>query len=528
MADVTFEPVDRDDTVVMAPVEAELMASVADMPADDVTALGPTPAPRRRRAGLIVTLSLLAVLVVAAIVGFFTARWYFSERVAPGVRFGSVSVVGQNREELTDTVEQAVKDSALTLKTQDGDNVKASLDDLGANVDIDGTVDALLDAKGVDSIGDEFTRINPFIATDVPLKAAVDDTAMDQWLTSTLVQEDEQARPSTVAYDANAKAFAAAEGRDGKSPERKNVRAAVDRAIASPGQTSSVEVTFNTVTMPISLQTAQQAADQANQRLAKPIVLNNSQNKEFTLPADQIAAWIQPKSDLKAGTITLEYDEAAVKSYLAKTLPGQLNQDMVKEKNITDKNGGRVLITEVKGVDAVAVENTDATAGEVVTALQKGEGGQITAKVKVTPHETESRVVDYESPNGDPHAVINLSEQRAYLYRGSTLAYSFNVSTGKPSTATDTGTFVVHTKYKVQTMRGADYVTPNVPWVTYYNGGEGFHGASWNPDGIATGDPRSHGCTNMNVSDAKIVYDFLPVGAMVQVIGSTPTGPVRG
>ena len=104
---------------------------------------------------------------------------------------------------------------------------------------------------------------------------------------------------------------------------------------------------------------------------------------------------------------------------------------------------------------------------------------------------------------------------------------TFIVSTGKPSTPTDNGTFFVHTKYQSQTMRGEDYVTPNVPWVTYYNQGEGFHGAPWNTAGIASGTPKSHGCTNMHVEDAKWVYDFLPIGAMVQIVGTTPTSAVR-
>ena len=31
----------------------------------------------------------------------------------------------------------------------------------------------------------------------------------------------------------------------------------------------------------------------------------------------------------------------------------------------------------------------------------------------------------------------------------------------------------------------------------------------------------------MNPDDAKWVYDFLPIGGMVEVVGSTPTGAVR-
>ena len=40
---------------------------------------------KKRKLPLIITGIVLAVLVVAAIAGFFTARWYFQDKAAPGV-----------------------------------------------------------------------------------------------------------------------------------------------------------------------------------------------------------------------------------------------------------------------------------------------------------------------------------------------------------------------------------------------------------------------------------------------------------
>ena len=65
----------------------------------------------------------------------------------------------------------------------------------------------------------------------------------------------------------------------------------------------------------------------------------------------------------------------------------------------------------------MAVQSTDETAAQVLDALNAGRGAELTATVKVTDHKTESRKVDYTSPNGDPHMVINLSEQKVYAYK---------------------------------------------------------------------------------------------------------------
>ncbi|MDN6554150.1 MAG: hypothetical protein L0K48_04120, partial [Bifidobacterium mongoliense] len=44
----------------------------------------------------IVLLSILAALIVLMVGSFFAARAYFQDRVAPGVSFGNVSVVGKD------------------------------------------------------------------------------------------------------------------------------------------------------------------------------------------------------------------------------------------------------------------------------------------------------------------------------------------------------------------------------------------------------------------------------------------------
>ena len=420
-------------------------AAVAMNPADDA-ALGKgvsaakTKNPKR---GMIIAFSIIGALLVLLVAVFFGTNWYFQDRVAPGVRFGNVSVMGKTESKLTGIVNQAVSDSAITVTDSEGNNVKAGLDKLGVTVNVKQTVRNLLDAKS----GNMFTRINPFAKQDVRLSATTDNYKLSTYLT-------------------------------------------------------------------------------ANKRLTSSLVIGNSKGKTFTLPADEIAKWIQVKPDIQKGTITLAYDQDAIKTYLSQNLAKKLDQDMVVEKNITNTDGTVLTVTQ-KGVDGVAVQSTDETAAQVLDALNAGRGAELTATVKVTDHKTESRKVDYTSPNGDPHMVINLSEQKVYAYKGSTLVKTFIVSTGKPSTPTDNGTFFVHTKYQSQTMRGEGYVTPNVPWVTYYNQGEGFHGAPWNTAGIASGTPKSHGCTNMRVEDAKWVYDFLPIGAMVQIVGTTPTSAVR-
>ena len=158
-----FSPMDDDRTVAMPPV-----GGVATMTMGEDAIVLPGDEEKRPNAKLpwIITFSVIGALLVLAVAGLFTARWYFSDKAAPGVTLGQISVVGQDRDRLTDTVTRAVADSTLTVADPDGQEIKASLEELGVSVDVDATVDALLNAKtdgdatGVHALLSDFARLN--------------------------------------------------------------------------------------------------------------------------------------------------------------------------------------------------------------------------------------------------------------------------------------------------------------------------------------------------------------------------------
>lgn len=523
-------PYDDDSTVAMSPIDDIPMAMSIEelaMPVDDKRGAN-TKLPWIIAIGVIV----LLVLIVA---GLFGTRWYFSDKAAPGVTIGQISVVGQDREQLTDTVNRAVTDSAITVDGGNGAEVKASLADLGVDVDVDATVDALLDAKsdttatGWRALLDDIARLNPFTDATVGLVADYDEFTANTFLTDAFVSDDQKAVASTIAYNPDDGQFAVTVGRTGRAPKLDAVNTAVNAAIAAPGTEATVTIDYADVDMPVSEEAAQQAADDANRRLDNAIVLTNANDTTFEIPSDVIASWIKPTVDLDAGTITLQYDESAIKTYLASELPKQLNEEKVDQEDVVD-NSGNVLVTRVHGVKGVAVKDTDTTAGQVLDALTTGDGGTIEVQSDVTDYETVQKKVEMR-------IVVDKWAQTATVYNQNTVVKTFPVCTGKPNSfsETDNGTFYIYLKYAVQDMTGSNedgskYLSKGVKWVSYFNGGEGFHTADWNYSGIASGNPAasgSHGCVNMYEADAKWVYDNCPEGTIVQVINSTNPSAAR-
>lgn len=128
-----------------------------------------------------------------------------------------------------------------------------------------------------------------------------------------------------------------------------------------------------------------------------------------------------------------------------------------------------------------------------------------------------TRVLGATTNAADKRIEVDLSHQKVYAYEGNTKVYEFVVSTGKWG-RTPTGEFTIWTKVKSTLMSGGNraigtyYYLPNVPWVMFFAGGSvaksaGFslHGTYWHHN---FGHPMSHGCINMEIADAKTLFDW--------------------
>lgn len=118
---------------------------------------------------------------------------------------------------------------------------------------------------------------------------------------------------------------------------------------------------------------------------------------------------------------------------------------------------------------------------------------------------------------GEKVIYVDLSNQRLFAYQGNDLIYSFLVSTGKWG-RTPTGTFTIANKFRFVGMSGGSvalhtyYNLPNVPYTMFFGNAQipaskGFslHGTYWHNN---FGVPMSHGCINMKISEAGLLYNW--------------------
>jgi len=139
---------------------------------------------------------------------------------------------------------------------------------------------------------------------------------------------------------------------------------------------------------------------------------------------------------------------------------------------------------------------------------------------------------------GRPSMVVNLSEQKAYLYRGKHLTASSRISSGREGHRTPTGRFRVIRKHedhrsslygdyvdresgrvvranvdmrKHRKPRGTRYVGAAMPFYVEFSPSYGLHA------GYLPGVPASHGCIRMPYWKARQFYRETRIGTPVVV-----------
>ena len=118
--------------------------------------------------------------------------------------------------------------------------------------------------------------------------------------------------------------------------------------------------------------------------------------------------------------------------------------------------------------------------------------------------------------------VIDLSEQKLYMYENQDAIGEFLVSTGKPGYATPVGEFAIYNRFE-RAWSGAYGL-----WMPFWmavtaDGKFGIHELPEWPGGYKEGVdhlgiPVSHGCIRLGVGPAEMVYNWAEIGTQVEII----------
>ncbi len=129
-----------------------------------------------------------------------------------------------------------------------------------------------------------------------------------------------------------------------------------------------------------------------------------------------------------------------------------------------------------------------------------------------------------EPDRGGKWVKVSISRQRCWVYDGDTLLYEWVCSTGRASSPTKPGTYVIQSK--IRTAYGSAWNIWMPYWLgLYWAGGteNGFHGMPWNAaTGRQTwpglvGTPITYGCIMLTNENAKILWEMAYIGMPVTI-----------
>lgn len=118
---------------------------------------------------------------------------------------------------------------------------------------------------------------------------------------------------------------------------------------------------------------------------------------------------------------------------------------------------------------------------------------------------------------GGDYIEADLTHQHLYVYQDGQIAFETDFVSGKmniePSCATPPGIFGLTYKTRNATLRGADYESFVNYWMPFF-GNYGMHDATWRRDfgGTIFLDHGSHGCINLPLDAAAIIYEYVSTG----------------
>ena len=126
-------------------------------------------------------------------------------------------------------------------------------------------------------------------------------------------------------------------------------------------------------------------------------------------------------------------------------------------------------------------------------------------------------------PSATPYVYVLVNKtvpQTLTLWNNGAAQYTVPINSGAPGADTVDGTYAVfeHVRYsemKGTNVDGSTYDDPNVPYASYFNGGDALHGFIRSHYGT----PQSNGCVEMSYANASLIWPLTPIGTLVTVVG---------
>jgi lipoprotein-anchoring transpeptidase ErfK/SrfK len=451
----------------------------------------------------LVVASALIVSVLLVIGGLV---WFYADRALPNVTVGNTEVGNQASTAVREAINKQVSSMSVTFDLN-GAKKTIPAKDLGVVVDTQATLQKTLQAR---RSGNLWQNLMIGQNIRVPLVLVNDPNVLIDYVKKNYPDIYVNAKEPEIVYNNDASKFEVKAGETGKGLDLQAFQRALPEIALHP-QGYTFKVT-TAPTQPIIDQSKLPAvADGANQRIQQKIEFKLNGAVIYTAEPSDIASWIYFDADATQGTLSLKVDKAKVQQFLTDQVGPTVASPPVDRKVVVDSSSGAQTVIQ-QGRAGSQIKDTEELAGEVTAAVSDNKSLSKDVSIDTAPFKTVTMT------GAGKWIEVDLSKQQLTMWLGNTIVMQTLISSGRAATPTQAGEFAIYSKTPMTTMTGTIlgeyYYVPDIPWVSYFDQGEAFHGTYWHHN---FGHPMSHGCVNMTIADAKTLYDFAPIGTKVIV-----------
>lgn len=457
----------------------------------------------------------------------------------------SVDVGGMTAKEAKKAVKDAVKKYQIAVKLDDA-SFDMNADELGLEYNDKTDMQMLINAANKDekpekkvelfktknaeelesALVDSYITAKTQEQSDAATQSA-DDSDTDKKQESETTQDSTgeaqtfdirtiQPYRATIAYNAEAGAFVGVDGVAGEAPVYDTATKNLKRAVKELKEKAELASETGNVEGDVAADSdyVQDALKEANAYLDVTVTCNfnpsTGKASTETVGKDQISQWLIVGNDglsvsLDGESMANYCTELAQKHDVSKTKKGQFKT-----------TSGSVISVNVPE----AGQNVDGNKlyESIADAINKKQSATVEAVYSEAQEEETGEYVTY----GGNYCEVDLTNQMVYVYKNGQQVVSSPCVTGCISKGhgTPTGVYSIFSMDKNRYLNGDGYKS----WVNFFvpfNGGIGFHDASWRSTfgGNIYLYSGSHGCINMPYAQVQKLFANVSMGEKVIVYG---------
>ncbi len=323
---------------------------------------------------------------------------------------------------------------------------------------------------------------------------------------SAFFKDENIKKPVNAYYDLVDGAYAVIPDEPGSEPVKARIYETVETAVSSLAEKVSIdnEDCYTQAAIRSDDHILNETVNNLNKYCGTKIHFDFGETSE-DLDGNTIKDWVT----LDGTNVT--FDPSHVKDYVAGL--AKRHDTFGLNRDFTTSTGRKITVS---GGDYGWWTDRPSTTDEIINAIENTFVGEM------EPVYFGRAMVHGDSDIGNSYVEVDLDDQHVYVYKDGVLVTETNCVSGKAvnGNSTPEGTYGITYKERGAELVGENYTSPVNYWMPF-NGNIGLHDATWRKEfgGEIYVNSGSHGCVNLPLKAAEVIYDNVVKGEPVIVYG---------